>query len=135
MTISQNINIDEIGEALNNKMDNDFGNAQYSSSTYSEWRRKTLEIDYENIINVTATTNDNVSYYTAPMDGIFVGLSYGGGSFAINGIRLTVDTSTNNERRSFLWFPLNKGDVVTYWGGNWYGAGTQRFFPFKYQLS
>lgn len=120
-------------EAQNDKADLDLNNVSLTNDNIAQLRHLMCDLDFNNAINVTASTNDAVSYYTAPSDGIFAGLSYGTGKFAINGVKLTSDASTATERCSLLWFPLNKGDVITYWGGNWGGAGNQKFIPFKRQ--
>lgn len=120
-------------EAQNDKADLDLNNVSLTNDNIAQLRHLVCDLDFDRAINVTASTNDAVSYYTAPSDGIFAGLSYGTGKFAINGVKLTSDASTAAERCSLLWFPLNKGDVITYWGGNWGGPGNQKFIPFKRQ--
>lgn len=131
--MSNDIDVNSISEALNDKADRDLGNILLTNDALTQLRYLIYDLDFDGAINVTASTNDAISYYTAPSDGIFAGLNYGTGKFAINGVKLTSDTNTGGERCSLLWFPLKKGDVITYWGGNWGGTGTQKFIPYKHQ--
>ena len=131
--MSNDIDINAIAEKLNDKADRDLGNILLTNDALVQLRYLINDLNFDDAINVPASTNDNVSYYTAPSDGIFFGLNYGNGRFAINGVRLSSDVTTASERCGFLWFPLKKGDTITYWGGNWGGAGNQKFIPYKHQ--
>ena len=133
--MSNEIDINAVAEVLNDKADRDLGNILLTNDALAQLRYLINDLDFDHAVNVTASTNDNVSYYTATSDGIFFGLNYGNGRFAVNGVRLSSDVTTAGERCGFLWFPLKKGDIITYWGGNWGGAGTQKFIPYKHQVS
>lgn len=132
------INIGQISEALNDKMDRDSNNANPAVAKQSDLAtlQATIEqlqatvtnlqgevskmlgrIDYSNAIAGITIKEGKTYTYTCPSNGyiILVNAGYSGstrGSFLINNKTILIIDSTNDAAVTGSYFPVSKGDIL-----------------------
>lgn len=128
MTISQNINIDEFSESLNDKMDRDGNNASdaFINEVVERVRSLSPSPDWSRRVIQAVDTN-----YTALEDGFIYGhFGYGDDwtyTIIINGTTVySRGTPTYADVNCFYSLPIAKGDTYRLTGGD-----TINFVPYK----
>lgn len=131
-------NVEQISEALNNKMDRSGGNATNPlDSSFLDLIGGSVggsvpDINWSGAISIARPATTDEFAYTAPSDGLF---SNSAGLIATTSTVITLTINGVNVALASNVYPLKKGDVFkTKWSAidtTYSKAGTSYFYPYK----
>ncbi|MBR2391950.1 MAG: collagen-like protein, partial [Elusimicrobiaceae bacterium] len=100
--------LNEINEVAEGKLDKP---SLWSSDDIAQLRNSLIKLDYEHI-QTGLVTSDAYQEWTAPADGILIGVISYSGAILINGNTYSVHTTDSNWGAGYVPLQLNKGDLV-----------------------